>query len=167
MDCNPARAIRYACRINHTVRPVLKIKEIIMNNVKSLQAAHAAFSAHDLVAATDDMRDDVVFYSHAAGVTLDSAAAFREFMGMYYAMSSDIRIIDAEYIAAGDKVVAQFHAVGVNDGPFLGFPATGREFSLDVAEVWRFDDQGRLAEGHNYADSLGLLIQFGHIAVPA
>ncbi len=138
-----------------------------MNNVETLRAAHEAFSDHDLAAATVAMRDDVTFYSHAAGVTLDSAAAFREFMGMYYAMSSDIRIVDAEYSPAGDKLVAQFRAIGVNDGPFLGFPATGREFSLDVAEIWRFDDRGRLAEGHNYADTLGLLIQFGHIAVPA
>lgn len=138
-----------------------------MNHVATLQAAHDAFSRHDLDAVIADMRPDVDFHAHAAGQRLSSATAFAGFLGMYYAMSSDIRIVDATYIAAGDKVVAQFRASGANDGPFLGFPATGRAFSLDVAEVWTFGPDGLATEGHNYADMLGLLIQLGHVAAPA
>ena len=138
-----------------------------MNNIDTLSAAHDAFSRHDLAAVIADMRPDVVVYGHAAGQRLPSADAFAQFLGMYFAMSSDIRIVDQEYVTTGNKVIAQFRAIGVNDGPFLGFPASGRPFSLDVAEIWTFDDQGLAVEGHNYADTLGLLIQFGHIAAPA
>lgn len=138
-----------------------------MNNIDTLRAAHDAFSRHDLVGVIEGMRPEAVVYGHAAGQRLPSADAFAQFLGMYYTMSSDIRIVDAEYIASGDKVIAQFRAVGVNDGPFLNFPASGRDFSLDVAEIWTFDADGYAIEGHNYADTLGLLIQFGHIPVPA
>ncbi len=138
-----------------------------MNHVSTLKAAHDAFSRHDLDAVIVDMRPDVVVYGHAAGQRLPSPDAFAQFLGMYYVMSSDIRIVDAEYLAAGNKVVAQFRAIGTQDGPFLGYPASGREFSLDVAEIWTFDEDGLAIEGHNYADTLGLLIQLGHVPVPA
>jgi steroid delta-isomerase-like uncharacterized protein len=138
-----------------------------MNNVETLRDAHDAFSRHDLAGVTHYMRPDVVVYAHAAGQRLPSAEAFAGFLGTYFTMSSDVRIVDQEYIAAGDKVVAQFHAVGTNDGPFLGFPASGRPFSLDVAEVWTFDGEGYSIEGHNYTDIFGLLVSLGHIPAPA
>ena len=135
--------------------------------VDTLRRAHEAFSRHDLVAMIDGMRPNVVVYGHAAGQAFPSAEVFAQFMGMYFVMSSDIKIVDAEYIAAGSKVIAQFRAVGKQDGPFLGFPASGRPFSLDVAEIWTFDAEGYAIEGHNYADTLGLLIQLGHVPAPA
>ncbi|CUS06271.1 conserved protein of unknown function [Candidatus Promineifilum breve] len=138
-----------------------------MNNLETLKAAHDAFSRHDLDAVIADMRPDVVVYGYAGGQRLPSAAAVAQFLSQYYAMSSDIRLVDADYLAAGNKVIAQFRAVGTQDGPFLGFPATGRAFSLDVAEVWTFDEDGRAVEGHNYGDTLGLLMQLGHMPVPA
>lgn len=138
-----------------------------MNNVSTLKVAHDAFSRHDLDAVIADMRPDVVVYGHAAGQRLPSPDAFAQFLGMYYVMSSDIRITDAEYLAAGNKVVAQFRAIGTQDGPFLGYPASGREFSLDIAEIWTYDEDGLAIEGHNYGDTLGLLIQLGHVPVPA
>ena len=139
-----------------------------MNNpLDTLRSAHEAFSRHDLDGVIRGMRPDVVVYGHAAGQRLPSADAFAQFLGMYYTMSSDIQIVDAEYVTAGNKVIAQFHAVGRQDGPFLGFPPSGRPFSLDVAEIWTFDDDGLAIEGHNYADTLGLLIQLGHMPVPA
>lgn len=138
-----------------------------MNNIETLRAAHNAFSNRDLVATVADMRPNVVVYGHAGGQRLPSTEAFAQFLGMYLVMSSNIHIVDAEYIAAGNKVIAQFRTVGTQDGPFLNFPASGREFSLDVAEIWTFDNEGYAVEGHNYADTLGLLIQLGHIPVPA
>jgi steroid delta-isomerase-like uncharacterized protein len=137
-----------------------------MNNVDTLRAAHNAMADRDPVPVTAMMRPDVVVYGHAAGQTFKSADEFAQFLNVYYTMSSDIRLVDAEYIAAGDKVVAQFRAIGTQDGPFLGFPASGRPFSLDVAEIWTFDKEGYAIEGHNYADTLGLLIQLGHVAAP-
>jgi ketosteroid isomerase-like protein len=138
-----------------------------MNNVETLRAAHNAMAGRDLAPITRMMRPDVVFHGHAAGQTFHSVEEFGGFLNTFYDMSSDIRLVDAEYIAAGDKVIAQFRAVGAQDGPFLNFPASGRPFSLDVAEIWTFDAEGYAIEGHNYTDILGLLVQLGHMPVPA
>ncbi len=138
-----------------------------MNNVETLRAAHDAMSDRDIPAITRIMRPDVVVYGHAAGQAFHSAEEFGGFLNLYFTMSSDIRLVDAEYIDAGNKVTAQFRAIGTQDGPFLAFPASGRPFSLDVAEIWTFDDEGYAIEGHNYTDLLGLLIQLGHVPAPA
>lgn len=138
-----------------------------MNNVDTLRAAHNAMAGRESGPVTAMMRPDVVVHGHAAGQTFHSADEFGQFLNVYYTMSSDIRLVDAEYIAAGNKVIAQFRAIGTQDGPFFNFPASGRPFSLDVAEIWTFDDEGYAVEGHNYADTLGLLIQLGHVPPPA
>jgi steroid delta-isomerase-like uncharacterized protein len=138
-----------------------------MQPIDILRQAHEAFSRHDLDAALAPMRPDVILHAHAAGQTFTSRAAVREFLSMYLAMSSDVRLVDAEYIAAGDKVIAQLRAVGTQDGPFLSFPASGRPFSLDLVEIWTFDEDGYAVEGHSYNDTLGLLMQLGHVAAPA
>jgi steroid delta-isomerase-like uncharacterized protein len=138
-----------------------------MNPIDILRQAHEAFSRHDLDTAIAPMRPDVILNAHAAGQTFTSRAAVREFLSMYYAMSSDVHLINGQYFAAGNKVVAQLTAVGVNDGPFLDFPASGRPFALDLLEIWTFDDEGYAVEGHSYSDTLGLLMQLGHVAAPA
>lgn len=138
-----------------------------MSNVDTLIAAHEAMAGRDPGPVTAKMRPDIVVHGHAAGQTFNSVEEFAEFLNVYYTMSSDIRLVDAEYIEAGDKVIAQFRAVGTQDGPFLHFPPSGRPFSLDVAEIWTFDADGHAIEGHNYTDLLGLLMQLGHVAAPA
>ena len=88
---------------------------------------------------------------------------FAGWMDEFVAMSSDIQIVDAKYIEAGDYVTAQFRAVGRQDGPMGPFPSSNKPYSLDVCEVWQFGADGMAVEGHNYSDGLGLLIQLGHI----
>ena len=78
-------------------------------------------------------------------------------------MSSDIRIVDAQYIAADDWVTARFRAIGTQDGPLQAFPASNKPFSLDVCEVWHFGANDQADEGHNYSDGLGMLMQLGHL----
>ena len=84
-------------------------------------------------------------------------------------MSSDIKLVDARYIDGGEYVTAIFHGVGTQDGPMAGTPfgPSGKAFSLDVCEVWRYNANGEAIEGHNYSDGLGLLMQLGHMSPPA
>lgn len=136
-------------------------------NVASLRAAHDAFSAHDFASAAQVVAPAGRVVDHGRGLTVNSQAEFAGWLEGRGAMSSDIRIVDAEYIAAGDWVTARFRAIGVQDGPMPPFPASHKPFSLDVCEVWRFGPDGQAVEGHNYSDGLGLLMQLGHLAAPA
>ena len=136
-------------------------------NVASLRAAHDAFSAHDFARAAQVVAPTSCVVDHGRGLTANSRAEFQAWLEDRAAMSSDIRIVDQEYIAAGDWVTARFRAIGVQDGPMPPFPASGKPYSLDVCEVWRFGPDGLAVEGHNYSDGLGLLMQLGHLSAPA
>jgi hypothetical protein len=94
---------------------------------------------------------------------------FRAWMDAFKTTSSNMTIVDAQYIDGGDYVTARFRAVGVQDGPLSGipFPASNKPYSLDVCEVWHFNGNGEADEGHNYSDGLGLLMQLGHMSAPA
>jgi len=135
-------------------------------NVEILRNAHQAFNAKNFDQASKLVAVTTKVIDHGRNLTLNSRQEFRGWMEAFFAMASDIKLVDAHYIDDGDYVTAQFRAVGKQDGPLLAFPASQKSFSLDVCEVWRFNANGEAVEGHNYSDGLGLLIQLGHIQPP-
>ena len=56
-------------------------------------------------------------------------------------------------------MVCTFTVVGTQDGPLGPFPASGREFSLPLCEMWHFDSSGRVVGGDLYYDQVSLLTQ--------
>lgn len=134
-------------------------------NTETLRTAHNAFSAKDAASAAKLVAASCSVTDHGRVVTVKSRDEFTGWLQAFYTMSSDIRIVDAQYIDAGEYVTARFRAVGTQDGPMTNSPfgVSNKPFSLDVCEVWRFNADGEAIEGHNYSDSLGLLIQLGHL----
>ena len=70
------------------------------------------------------------------------------------------RIMNPEYIDAGDIVIARFTAEGINDGPLGSLKSTGRRMTLPFCEICHFDQQ---VAGSCYHDQYTLLTQLGHI----
>jgi SnoaL-like polyketide cyclase len=58
-------------------------------------------------------------------------------------------------------VVARFTCGGTNDGPLGPFPATGRQWTLPICEMWHFDADGSVVGGEIYYDQAALLAQLG------
>jgi len=75
----------------------------------------------------------------------------------------DARIVNPEYIDAGDTVVALFTVEGTNDGPLGSQARTGRTMTMAFCEIVRFDKQGRMVSGSCYYDQYTLLAQLGHV----
>ncbi|MCX7784154.1 MAG: ester cyclase [Meiothermus sp.] len=140
-----------------------------MNNSETLRTAHHAFSAGNVDEAAKVLAPDGTMTDHGRGQVYRSRAEFHHMLTGFVAMSSDIKIVDAHYIEAGDWVTARFRVIGTQDGPMAGTPfgPSHKPFTLDVCEVWRFGLEGQAIEGHNYSDGLGLLLQLGHLALPA
>ena len=136
------------------------------NNSEILQRAHQAFSKGDHAQAAQLVESECQFVDHGRNMSATGREGFRGWLDAHKTVASNMQIVDASYIDGGEYVTAQFRAVGNQDGPMAGFPASGREFSLDVCEVWRFNAEGQAIEGHNYSDGLGFLIQTGHLAPP-
>lgn len=139
-----------------------------MSNAATLRRGHEAFSAGNLDEAVMIVATNCMVVDHGRGQSHRSRAEFRGMLASFFQMSSNIKIVDAQYIEAGEYVTAQFRAVGTQDGPMSGTPfgPSGKPFSLDVCEVWRFGPDGLAVEGHNYSDGLGLLVQLGHLPMP-
>lgn len=137
-----------------------------MNNpIEILRNAHQAFSENRLADSASLLAANATFTDHGRNQTASSREEFQGWLGQHLAMSSNMRIEDAQYVAMGDTVVAQFRAVGNQDGALGPFPATGKPFTLEICEVWKFNEAGEAVEGHNYSDGLGLLGQLGHISL--
>ncbi len=89
---------------------------------------------------------------------------FKQFARGLRSAFPDIRITIHETLAQGDKVVARWSAKMTHSGHFLGFAPSGREAEVTGTSIQRIVD-GKIAEGWDNWDQLGLLVQIG--AVPA
>lgn len=65
-------------------------------------------------------------------------------------------------IAEDDFVVVLWHATGTHAGEFNGFPPTGLTATLHAISIVRLQD-GRIVEGWQEADQLGMAQQIGMI----
>jgi hypothetical protein len=117
---------------------------------------------------TEGYADSIGWTDHAQGRTFTTPQEFRaDFLPAWVAASSDIRITEPRYIDAGRTVMCTFTVVGTHDGPLGAFPATGREFALQLCEMWHFDPAGCVVGGDLYYDQLSLLMQLGLMPQPA
>ena len=129
-------------------------------NVKAHRAGHEAFNRRDFGAMVTEYAESIRWIDQAQGVTFSTPEEFKsDFLGGWTRASSDCQVIDARYADAGDSVVARFTARGTNDGPLGSFPATGKEWSLPICELWHFDADGRVVGGEIYYDQVSLLTQ--------
>jgi steroid delta-isomerase-like uncharacterized protein len=84
--------------------------------------------------------------------------------GLYRAAFPDLKITVEDQIAAGDKVVTRWTAVGTQDGDLAGLPASGRSATVTGITIDRIDG-GKIVESWGNWDTMGMMQQLG--AVPA
>ena len=65
-----------------------------------------------------------------------------------------------DQVAEGDKVVSRMTFTGTHQGDYLGMPATGKSFSIEAVEIFRFEG-GMIAERWGQADRIGMMQQLG------
>ena len=104
-------------------------------NITTLRAAHNSFSASNAGSAAQVAAPDIHFVDHGRGVTVNSPGEFQSWLESRLAMSSDVRIVDQVYIAAGDWVTARFRAVGIQDGPMAPLPFGVQQQALHAGRV--------------------------------
>ncbi|WP_369192217.1 ester cyclase [Streptomyces sp. R08] len=70
------------------------------------------------------------------------------------------------FLADGDTVIALFTNSGVNTGPFMGMPATGKSAKWNGVGIYRIHD-GKIAEATFVEDILAMLLQLGITRLPS
>ena len=115
--------------------------------------------------AIDEMlADDAVV--HGLGADLHGSAEFKHFHSAYRNAYPDVTIDVDDLVAEGDMVAVRWSAIGTHRGDGLGFPATGRRAQFTGMVFVRIKD-GRLVEGWNNFDQLGMLQQLGIVSLPS
>ncbi|MBI1342735.1 MAG: hypothetical protein GC171_07375 [Terrimonas sp.] len=67
-----------------------------------------------------------------------------------------------QYAVTGDRVWTQYIATGVHTGAFLGHPASGKKFMIDVIDIAKIE-KGKICEHWGIPDRFALLYQLGLI----
>lgn len=95
---------------------------------------------------------------------LDRAAWTTWFAGFRRAFP-DARFIVEDMVAEGDLVAARLTMRGTHQGTLNGLPPTGRQVVVTGMSIERVVD-GRIVEGWNENDALGMLGQLGALPPP-
>lgn len=132
-------------------------------NVETFRALHQAFNTRDFDGVVSRMAKGVTYRDRARNVTFTGRKGFKEFMQGWVDGFSNAEVSEPSYLDAGDTVIAQFIARGVNDGAFGPLPATGRKIDVPFCEILRFDDEGQVVSGGAYYDQFTMMSQLGHI----
>jgi steroid delta-isomerase-like uncharacterized protein len=103
--------------------------------------------------------------AHGLGQDLHGPAEFKVFHSTFRGAFPDVRVQMDEMIAEGDRVAYRFTATGTHRGGDLGFAATGRPVRFLGMGSVRIA-HGRIVEGWNVLDQLGMLTQLGVVAAP-
>lgn len=103
---------------------------------------------------------------HGLGPDLQGPEGFKPFQNSYRDAFPDVKLKVDDLVSEGNIVAARWSGTGTHRGSGLGFAATGRKVNFTGMVFVRIEN-GKLVEGWNNFDQLGMLQQLGVGAVPA
>jgi steroid delta-isomerase-like uncharacterized protein len=114
--------------------------------------------------AVDEMlaKDGVI---HGLGGSMRGPEEFKTFHAAYRAAFPDISIRIDDLVAEGDVVALRWSGTATHRGDTLGFAATGKRIMFTGMGFARVLD-GKLVEGWNSFDQLGMFQQMGVVNLP-
>jgi steroid delta-isomerase-like uncharacterized protein len=130
----------------------------------SIRRLYDLLNAGDVDGFGEVVADDFVEHEALPGLepTKDGVIAF---FRMYLAAFPDLQMHAEDVISSGDKAVARVRATGTHRGEFMGMPPTGKAVDVQMIDIIRFGDDGRVLEHWGVFDQLTMLQQLG--VVPA
>ncbi len=131
-------------------------------NLESVRTAHENWNRRNFEAVVRDLAETVTYTNRARTETLTSKNQFRQFVEAWAKAFPNGKIVNNEYLEAGETVIAQFTMRGTNDGSFMGLAPTGKEASVNLCEIVTFEN-GKVVSANLYYDQYSVLTQLGHL----
>ena len=103
---------------------------------------------------------------HGLGPTPMTPADFKVFHAAYRDAFPDVTIVVEQMVAEGDTVAARWTGTGTHRGGGLGFAATNKAARFHGMLFVRIEN-GRMVEGWNSFDQLGMFVQLGLVELPS
>jgi steroid delta-isomerase-like uncharacterized protein len=120
------------------------------------------FNKQDQRAATEIIAPAFVAHHPAFPGGIRGPEGIMQMTAMFHAAFPDLHYSPLDLIADGDKVAVRWSASGTHQGPFQGFPATGRPVTITGIDIFRLGDKC-IEEAWVNSDFLGLMQQLGMI----
>lgn len=116
----------------------------------------------------DELASPEVVFHFLPPDTPPGGESMKQFIALTRTAFPDLRITIEDQFSAGDRTVARYTMTGTQRGPYPNhlktiMPPTGRRFSAQGIDIWRFDANGKGAECWSVLDRLGMLQQLGVI----
>ena len=89
----------------------------------------------------------------------------RQFVAMLRGAFPDAQVTVEDQLAEGDRVATRWTCRGTHRGEFQGIPPTGKSVVMSGITIFRIAN-GKLVEGWNRPDLLGLMQQIGAVPTP-
>jgi len=131
-----------------------------MDHAATMRRAYDLLNAGDVDGFGDLLADDFVEHEELPGLA-PTKEGVKDLFKMYLAAFPDLRMEAADVFASGDKVVARVRATGTHQGEFMDMQATGKSIDVQLIDIFRFDDDGRVGEHWGVMDQLTMMQQLG------
>jgi len=86
---------------------------------------------------------------------------FKQMIPGFAATFADGNLMIEDIVQEGNKVAVRSTYTAKQIGPFAGFPAKGREFTIMTIDIHEFNDEGMVQTTWHLEDWLGGLFQMG------
>jgi predicted ester cyclase len=137
-----------------------------MSNKESMTRFYDGISSGDLAVVDELLADDFVEHDEFPGIP-QSREGVKQFFEMSRAAFPDLTMRVLHVVEEGDVCVGHGLFEGTHEGEFMGVAPTGRRVSVPIADVVRFDSDGRAVEHWGVTDTGMMMQQLGVVGEPA
>lgn len=110
-------------------------------------------------------RIDYQDYGLAPGMA-NGHEGFKRVLGGFVEAFPDLHLEVQFTVADDDRIMFFISTTGTHRGPFMGMAPTGKQFKVNGADIFRFNDEGKIAAHWGVFDTFGMLAQLGLVPPP-
>ncbi|MCY7421978.1 MAG: ester cyclase [Chitinophagaceae bacterium] len=130
-------------------------------NKQIVKAGTEAFSQHDVEAVAKDFARDVLDYGDGSRPPVRGVDSFKYNTSQFFKAFPDMKGENLHYVADGDWVVVWGDWCATWKGVFAGQKATGKSFKVREADVFKFNNAGRISEHRGIQSGYEIACQIG------
>jgi len=147
---------------------ITEYRETAVDHAMTMRSAYERINAGDLGAYADLVADDFVEHDYVPGLPATKEVML-DYFRLILSAFPDLRMGVEDLIASEDKTVARVKVTATHRGEFMGVAPTGSRVEMQLIDIMRFDDAGRICDHWGVADMLSLMQQLGVVpsAAPA
>jgi steroid delta-isomerase-like uncharacterized protein len=96
----------------------------------------------------------------------DGHEGFKRVLGGFFEAFPDLRLEVQFTVADDDRIMFYLSTTGTHRGPFMGVAPTGKRFKVNGVDIFRFNEEGKIAAHWGVFDTFGMLAQLGLVPPP-